>query len=132
MELEPGLAVVSNTTEFLETCVERTLKHKGCLLCVINLKCGCSYSTEQFVIKAPLDSCSNLTSTTKRYLVNLPVLNNFFNDSQLAHLINKITHEEPIPFEIPALKIANRKLKKASGKDDELKISLKKAVPAMK
>ena len=65
--------------------------------------------------------------------MNLPVLSSFFlNDSQLAHLMNKITHEEPIPFEIPALKIANRKFKGASGKDDELKISLKKAVSAMK
>ena len=134
LEISADLAIISNTNEVIETCLneQETRKLAGCKFCSLDIKCGCTYTTPNYRSRPRLDDCSNLATTTLTHYLNQAVLESFFDPSEIQKFVNQEQEGEPLQVKLPDLKIEDRAFKLHADADKKLSISLKHAVSAMK
>jgi len=103
---------------------------------VYTLYCGCRMSADEYrLIESLLDSDNddNLTvSFNPNFLINLPYLSHFFDETLLRWFEEDEYFNESIPAVLPTLSIASAKYKANIAADEDLKIDLEHIINATK
>jgi len=107
VEVEPGLVLLSNITEVIFTCKREVLKKPGCMYCLYQIPCQCSLVADAFQLPTHLSACVDLKDIENYvvYPVNIAVLQQFFNQSDIDHILDSSVFTDPVQYTIPKLQI---------------------------
>jgi hypothetical protein len=133
IEIENGKLLLTNISEVITTCNTFTQRHDGCKFCVLEIPCYCAVLADSFAVSPRIVDCQNETKITVYQGLNLALLSNFFNDSQLITFqANKLTQMVP-EILLPDLKLAPKsEMDKFAQKDNELSKDLEAIAEHMK
>jgi hypothetical protein len=134
VEVQSGLVLLSNVTEVILTCRREVIKKPGCMYCVYTIPCECSLVADEFQIPARLTACTDLQDieTQVVYPVNIAILQQFFNSSDIKHILADSLFSEPITYTIPNLEIAEKAFQKDLEQGSKLDADLKTITAKMK
>ena len=104
-EIEPGKIVVTGIKNIVFTCPNGVIRKTGCNLCSLTVPCLCALDAGKFSLAPRLDSCISEGTISKNYPVNLALLKQFFNNSELAHLDVEAKAAFPTKYNIPPLRL---------------------------
>ena len=119
LEVDDGLALVSNIHELIVTCPNTVIRRKGCPFCLFRIPCQCSLLASPFLIPARLAMCKDVKDTEDNYVypINIPVLQRFYSSEEIKHLVSTSVSDDPIPYDkVPQFSIVNHKYTKNSHK----------------
>ncbi len=133
MEVEPGKILVSNIQNVIINCngqLDTRITHNYCLM---TIPCECSVSAGPFTLPSRLDRCQNSSGTvTMSHLINLAVLQNFFDETDLKHIMGDTTFEDPIETVLPKFDIFSHNFSDAVSLASDAQLNLKHMVERMK
>lgn len=104
---------------------------KGCTFCIINVPCECSISTETIYLPPRLTACHENT-TSVLHPVNLALLQQFFNDTDLKNIASNSLFANPLSVEIPQFQIYNHSMQNIIADDRKAHLSLEKMAQSAK
>ena len=137
-EIEPGLAIASGIKEIVLTCPHGVVKKPGCNFCTVRLPCKCGMvargndDVTEFELAPRLDACESKTSMSKSFAVNMALLTQFFNESELTHLSSSANRDLPLEFQIPPLHIQNDQYRSWTNEDQTMRRGLQEVANSMK
>ena len=89
------------------TCRNQVFKKPGCMYCIYTIPCECSLMADTFQLAPRLTACKNNQDISDPiYPVNMAVLQEFFNDTDIQTILNT-TFTKPLQYTIPHLRIDN-------------------------
>ena len=104
VQLTQTSVLVYNTPTLEFDCrMSKTMK-KACTFCVINVPCECAVSTHKLYLPPRLSSCHKNT-TDVLHPVNLAVLQQFFNDTELKNIASNSLFKNPLTINVPQFQI---------------------------
>jgi hypothetical protein len=133
LEISPTSVIVYHTPLIAMICPEKRTMLTGCTYCIIRKPCSCDFSTQHINLPARLTACDKRNvSVTHLHLVNLAVMMNFFNGSQLSTVLADTTFPRPLTIKIPDFRIYNHSMKQIIATDSKTHLSLKKMAATAK
>ena len=107
LEVLEGTVLLSNISEIIMTCRNQVFKKPGCMYCIYTIPCECSLMADTFQLAPRLTACKNNQDISDPiYPVNMAVLQEFFNDTDIQTILNT-TFTKPLQYTIPHLRIDN-------------------------
>ena len=127
LELEPGLALASNIADIVLSCTHDIVKRlPGCMMCVFQIPCQCSVSTQKFHIASRIHRCiQNQDAITQLHPVNLALLQQFFSQTDLNKIKPDTLFDTPLNFTIPSFQFYEHDFHHRVASDQTLHLSLK-------
>ena len=126
--IQPGSILATNISNIILSCQNEPLQQlNGCQYCIINIPCHCSAKLNNYYIPSNMETCHSAMSEspTLVYPVNLALLQNFFEEDELSHIMSDSTYKDVFQFKIPHFKLYNHNLSNIVAKEEELHLSLK-------
>ncbi len=82
---------------------------EGCSLCIIKVKCKCSFFSNNYFLPLSLQNCAENSTepSTKVYPVNLAMLQGYFSDNDLTMIYGDTKLEQSLEFKIPNFTVYN-------------------------
>jgi hypothetical protein len=92
-----GKILLQFINEYSLECQNATSQHPGCALCVIEIKCACTFKAGVFQFHSKIAHCEDDSrpDPSVQYAINLPYLEQFFNASELIAETDKLLHSLP-------------------------------------
>ncbi|XP_052809655.1 uncharacterized protein LOC128238123 isoform X1 [Mya arenaria] len=104
---------------------------KGCNFCIIHEPCECSVSTATIYLPQRLSTC-NQNTTSRLHPVNLALLQQFFNDTELQNIDSNSLFENPLSVDVPQFQIYNHTMQNIIADDRKAHLSLEKMAQSAK
>jgi hypothetical protein len=125
-EVEPGLVLLSNISHILITCRQEVQKKAGCMYYMLKIPCECSLLANDFQISPRLSACHNLKDDDDAmvYPVNIAVLQQFFNTSEIAHIMASSVFKDPVKYSVPDMQIAENRFQQDLAEGSKLDADL--------
>jgi len=111
---------------WIESCPHgEPIKIPACQLCVITPKCGCSITSQTFLIEASMHQCADLTSeSTISYPFNLMILQHFYNYSANVSIHGNTSFKEAPFLPLPDIKVYNDNFDQIVAADNKLTLDM--------
>jgi hypothetical protein len=126
--------LVYNTPLISLTCPSGQSMIKGCSMCMINVPCLCSVTSQKLLIPARLGKCQDKTISNVTYAhpVNLALIQHFFEDDPLDSISGDTLYPSPIRVKLPDFHIYSHKFNKIVANDQQDHLSLGRIVKSVK
>ncbi|XP_062585400.1 uncharacterized protein LOC134247076 [Saccostrea cucullata] len=133
LELSPTSVLLYNTPTVVLDCPKEKKVLKGCAFCVLHIPCRCSLSTEALFFAPRLVNCYKSSSNFSAiHLVNLALLQEFFDESKLSHVFGNTYFQTPINMPIPEFVFYNHTMHDVLANDQKAHLNMKKIAKAVK
>lgn len=133
IELTPTSVLIYRTARLSLDCPSEQTVIPGCQFCIVNIPCKCSLSTNKLYFAPRLINCYNKTKEfSKLHPVNLALLQEFFDDTQVSKIYANSTFSKPVSFSFPEFKMYNHSFNQFLANDEKSHLNLKKMVEATK
>ena len=132
VELSPDSAIVYNSYNLEVECRGNKTTLTGCSMCIINLPCQCSVTTQEWYFPPRLVKCQKDTKFDVFFPVNLALLQQFFNESKLITLSADSTFDKPANVVLPGFQIYQHSFQSKLADDTTMHLNMKKMVNATK
>ena len=100
---------------------------KGCNFCILTIPCECGVTTTQLYFPPRLAACQNHSqSVTKLHPVNLAMLQQFFDSSNLQNITGDSMYNILPDVDLPHFKVYNHSLTSVLADDRKIHLSLDK------
>lgn len=111
---------------WIESCPHgEPIKIPACQLCVITPKCGCSITSQTFLIEASMHQCTDFNSeSVVSYPVNLMILKHFYDYKGNISIYSNTTFTEAPHLPLPDLKVYNDDLDQIVNADNKLTLDM--------
>lgn len=133
LEITSTSVLVYHSSQLSLNCPAEQKILPGCHFCIIDIPCRCSLSTSNLYFAPRLVNCYN---QSKQYStvhpVNLALLQEFFDDTQVSHISANSTFSKPVSFSIPQFQMYNHTFNQFLANDLKSHLNLKKMVEATK
>lgn len=127
LELPKSKILIYQTPNFTLRCKGNDKLVKGCSFCIMAIPCQCQLITEKVQFNQKVKLCKNDTRYVSMvYPVNLALLQQFFNDSQLRQVVADTAFNLSIDVKIPPFKLYEHKMSKIFADDNAYSLNLKK------
>jgi hypothetical protein len=127
LDLTATQLLVYQTKDLTLQCKEGTKVLKGCDFCIMTVPCQCSIISANMRFDQQVKLCQKDTSDISiLYPVNLALLQQFFNESQLTEILANTSFNKPVQVKISSFKIYEHKMSKLFAKDEKESLNLKK------
>jgi hypothetical protein len=131
VQLSHTSVLLYNVHTFHMNCKGNTKVNKGCTFCIINVPCECSLATDTLYLPPRLSACHKNT-TSMLHPVNLALLQQFFNDTELQNIGSNLLFENPMSVDVPQFKIYNHSMQNILADDRKNHLNLEKMAKAAK
>ena len=119
LELPLSKICIYQTLSFTLRCRDNDKRMKGCNYCMMTIPCQCTVIGNNIQFDQKIILCNNETrDTTTLYPVNIAVIQQFFNDSQLRKVLADASFNNSIDIKIPPFKIYEHKMSNIFAEDD--------------
>lgn len=119
------LVLIYNIDTLQSDCKLSKRVDKGCSFCIINVPCECAISTATLYLPPRLTACHK-KSTSKLHPVNLALLQQFFNDTDLINFGSNSLFANPLSINVPQFQIYNHSMQTVIADDRKAHLSLEK------
>ncbi len=117
-------------------CSDKTVNVKGCNFCVILIPCKCAFVSQFQYIAPSLQKCDQISnisvSSSHTYPVNLAVLSQYFEMSDLKHINSDSLFNEPLSVNTPDFQFSNDSIDNILSQDSNFHMNLAKIVEKSK
>ena len=114
-------------------CTNNTRHVQGCSFCIFTIPCHCALITNEDHFSSHVSSCNDKpTNFTKLHPVNLALLQHFFDESRLSHILGNTTFSNPVNIFLPNFTIYKNKMDHIVASDQRSHLSLKKMAARVK
>ena len=131
LQLSHTSVLVYNTPAMEFDCKRSKTMKKGCNFCIIEIPCGCAITTTKLYLPPRLSSCHKNTTSTL-HPVNLAVLQQFFNDTDLQNIESNSLFENPLSVNVPQFQIYKHSIQNIIADDRKSHLSLEKMAKSAK
>ena len=133
IEISPTSVLVYNSPNLALNCPKEEKVIQGCKFCIVHVPCRCSLSTNSLYFSPRLVNCYNSTTNyTVVHPVNLALLQQYFDESQLSHIFADTTFLQPVNMSVPAFQFYNHSFQQILANDQESHLNLKRMAKAAK
>ncbi|CAG2186272.1 unnamed protein product [Mytilus edulis] len=127
LQIAPNKILVYKIYNFTLDCNAGSYVRPGCDFCIVSIPCHCAIITSTTHFPAHVYDCeTNSTETTKLHLVNLALLQEFFNSTKLIDILGNTTFDDPVSVNFPNFEIYKHKFQHIIATDKKEDMSLKK------
>jgi hypothetical protein len=127
LDLTTTQLLVYQTKNLTLQCKEGTKVLKGCDFCIMTVPCQCSIISTNMRFNQQVNLCQKDTCDISiLYPVNLALLQQCFNESQLTEILANTSFNKPVQVKIPSFMIYEHKMSKLFAKDVKESLNLKK------
>ena len=132
LEVLEGTVLLTIISEIVMTCRNQVFKKPGCMYCIYTIPCECALMADTFQLAPRLKACKNNQDISDPiYPVNMAVLQEFFNDTNIQTILNT-TFTKPLQYTIPHLRIDNHKFQKDMERASKLDADFRSIAHKMK
>ena len=122
LELPLSKILIYQISSFTLRCRGNDKIMKGCNYCMMTIPCQCTVIGNNMQFDQKIILCKNETRDIMTlYPVNLAVIQQFFNDSQLRKVLADTSFNNPIDIKIPSFRIYEHKMANIFADDNLLK-----------
>ena len=134
VELDEGTLLLTRIPDLIFTCNNHVTKKSGCPFCLLQIPCFCSVMAGKFSFSPRLAACQERAAVTVTTSpgVNLALLQQFFNGSQVADTYADRWFRSKIPYSIPPLRMASNQYSQLVKADQKLRMNLNDLTQHMK
>ena len=111
---------------------QQPITGEGCKYCFIHIPCNCALTIDRFFIPPRIKNCLHGTNVTKLFPFNLALLQFFFSDKELGHIVSDTSYAYPLNYTIPNFNIYQHQFTQLLASDHDLRLNLSKMVTAAK
>lgn len=113
IELSPTSVLIYKIQSLSLDCPKEKKVISGCAFCIIHVPCKCSLSTDSLYLPPRLVNCyQSQQNFTILLSFNLALLQQFFDENNLANLLGDTIFPKPIDLKVPLFKIFNHSMDK--------------------
>ncbi len=107
-EISPGQLLITNVTRATMVCqgqIKTISPCEGQIICLLHLPCHCKLSNQDHYIPPRILNClpHNSSTVTTRHVINLALVQHFFDATQLQHILPDTLFQHPVELSIPKL-----------------------------
>ena len=114
-------------------CVNRSKTIDDCKYCIIDVPCACKLVSKSQRIDEQFTKClTNDTTVDQIYPINLPLLQQFFNNTVLDKLMKNISYNDPINVLLPVFKTFDQNTQDILTRSHKLEIDMQTFVKRAK
>lgn len=133
IEIAPGNLLVSNIKSITLECEQGPINQNGCKYCIISIPCSCAISADPFIIPERINNCNRTSrQVTKNHLINLAMLQNFFEDDTLNNILGDTTFDYPVEMQIPDFRFYEQNFTNLMAVDNLERLNLKGLIEKVK
>lgn len=132
IELSASSTLIYNTFNLVVDCPNNKTVIHGCSMCVVQLPCRCSITTQYWHLPPRLEKCQLKSQIKIFHSVNLALLQQFFNDSKLLAIQANTMFSSSLHVQIPNFEIYKHDFQERLVADSQLHFSMKKMAQATK
>ena len=117
-----------NVSTYNLSCADITRQISGCKFCIITIPCHCDFRSLNFRLPQRIRDCINSTSPSTRHVLNVALLQQFFNASTLETFNATYAQASQRAVSLPQIRLVSHDFSDFMTTDKRLKLDLKRTM----